>query len=64
MSQGGGGGVGCLVPNWVPMLDKKIDEMTLTSVFRVSVKKTLFALLSEKLPLFAALLILTTLYNE
>ena len=55
---------GCLVPNWVPMLEQKSDKRTLHSVFLVSVKTTLIAVLSEKLPLFTVLLILTTLNNE
>ena len=33
-------------------------------MFRVSIKTTLFEVFSEKLPLFAALLIFTTLENE
>ena len=55
---------GCLAPNLVPMLELRIDERTLYSVIRISVNATLFAVLSEKLSLFAGLLILTTLYNE
>ena len=55
---------GCLAPNWVLILEQTIDERTLNSVFWVSVKTTLFAVLSEKLPLFTALLSLTTLNTE
>ena len=36
--------------NWVPMLEQRINKRTLNSVFRVSVKTTLFAVLSKKLP--------------
>ena len=57
-------GGGCLATNLVPMLELRIDESTLYSVVRISVNATLFAVLSEKLSLFAALLILTTRYNE
>ena len=60
----GGGGCGVLGPNLVPMLELRIDERTLYSVVRISGNATLFAVLFEKLSLFAALLILTTLYNE
>ena len=38
----------CLAPNWIPMLEQRIDERTLNSVFRVSVKLSIFAVLSEK----------------
>ena len=58
---GGGGGAW---PPTVPMLELRIDERTLYGVVRISVNATLSAVLSEKLSLFAALLILTTLYNE
>ena len=51
-------------PNWVPMLEQRINERTINSVFPISVKTTLFAVFSDKLPLFTALLILTTLNNE
>ena len=37
-----GGGEGCLTPNWVSMLEQRIDEKTINSVFRVSVKTTPF----------------------
>ena len=59
-----GGGGGCLASNWVPMLEQRIDERTLNSVFQISVKTILFAVFFEKLLLFTALLILTTLNTE
>ena len=57
----------CLVlssPKGVGCTEQKIDERTLNSVFQVSVKTTFSAVFSEKLPLFTAFLILTTLNNE
>ena len=56
--------MGCLSPNVAPMLELRIDEKTLYSVVRISVNAPLFAVLSEKLSLCAALLILTTPYNK
>ena len=50
MEVGGGGwrrGGGGLAPNWVPMLEQRIDERTVNNVFQVSVKTTLFAVLNE-----------------
>ena len=41
-----------------------LEQRTLNSVFQISVKTTPFAVFFEKLPLFAALLILTTLNTE
>ena len=64
---GAGGRGGVFAPNLVPILEQRIDEKDpkhLNSVFRVSVKTTLFAVLSEKLPFSAALLMLSTLNNE
>ena len=46
------------------MLEQRVNERTLNSMFRVSVKTTLFAVLSEKLPFSTALLILATLNND
>ena len=45
------------------MLEKRIHKRILNSVFLVSVKTTLFAVLSEKLPLFYVLPILISLSN-
>ena len=47
---------GCLAPNWEPMLEQRINERTLNSVFQISVTTTLFAVFFEKLPLFTDLL--------
>ena len=46
------------------MLEQRVNERTLNSMFRVSVKTTLFAVLSEKLPFSTALLILATLNDD
>ena len=35
-------GGGYLTPNWVSMLEQRIDEKTINSMFRVSVKTTPF----------------------
>ena len=46
----------CLTPNCVSMLEQRIDEKTLNSVFRVSAKTTPFrAVLSVNLPFFYCL---------
>ena len=47
-----------------PILEQRIDERSLNSVFQITVKITLFAVFSEKLPLFKALLIFTTLNKD
>ena len=57
-----GEGVGS--PKWVPMLEQRIDDRTLNSVFQVSVKTTLFADLSEKLSFFIALLRTTCIKGQ
>ena len=55
----GGGGYLCPPANLVPILEQRIDERTL------SMKTwTLFAVLSEKLSIFTALLIWINLNNE
>ena len=59
-----GGGARGGGPNLLPMLKLRIDKRTLYSVVRISVNATLFAVLSEKLSLFVALPVLTTLYNK